>query len=85
VRNLVESFFNKDQMSPSHCHGYGKLAANYLAFIQFTSRSHDRAPIGGLISSKIAPRPIKSQQLNENYFRQIGIWMTSLIRDRRFL
>jgi hypothetical protein len=46
------------------------------------------APIGGLISSKIAPRPIKSQQFNENYFRQIGIWMllaTSLICDRRLI
>jgi hypothetical protein len=46
------------------------------------------APIGGLISSKIAPRPIKSQQINENYFRQIGIWMllaTSLICDRRLI
>jgi hypothetical protein len=45
-------------------------------------------PIGGLISSKIAPQPIKSQQFDENYFRRIGIWMllaTSLIRDRRLI
>jgi hypothetical protein len=47
-----------------------------------------RADRARLISSKIAPRPIKSQQFNENYFRQIGIWMllaTSRICDRRLI
>jgi len=37
---------------------------------------------------EVAPRPIKSQQFSENYFRQIGIWMllaTSLICDRRLI
>jgi hypothetical protein len=47
-----------------------------------------RLPVDGLISSKIAPPPIKSQQFDENYFRQIGIWMllaTSPICDRRLI